>query len=69
MTQIPDRNVEIAMARAYYESEVEFAKYPEGALSWGNLPIAERARRANVVNHLIISGLITPGEKLGVSHP
>jgi hypothetical protein len=59
----PVRNIEIAIARAYYESEVESSNFPDAALSWSNLPIVIRTKRANIVNSLIIQGIITPGEK------
>jgi hypothetical protein len=61
---IPDRNVEIAIARAYYEDEVGKSKYPDSTLPWDDLPINVRVSRANIINSLIIQGVILPGFKV-----
>jgi hypothetical protein len=65
---IPGRNIEIAIARAYYEAEVEHAANTINTITaWDNMPIVERVRRSNMINYLIIAGIITPGPKVSNS--
>lgn len=60
----PNRNTEIAIARAFYETRVRMDLEPENALTWEGLPIENRTKLANTVNSLIIQGVITPGFKV-----
>jgi len=59
----PSRNVEIAIARAFHESNTRSGSYIS-PVPWDDIDIEQRVKMANAVNELILSGVILPGDKI-----
>jgi hypothetical protein len=61
---IPSRNIEIAIARAIHEEYRRIAPPSEEILPWDKTSITVRVDAANVVNTLILQGVIVPGKSV-----